>query len=492
MNNFYIKKKDFPLKLQKLLQFMQQNARVIILTLDAARAAGLELARPMDALEAAAAASPSSSSFDENESDDSSSSSSSGLNGRATPTSSTERSAALSSVDDDSESGDEEEDEGRSGEKSGSNGRAPTPASSALASSLYDRPAGFAAVALPPPPLSLSGHRSPVTPVERTRGVAATLLLSFLGARLNSAFSLSAFVETVASEYRAGRAAAALLAPLTDEEMASVGADAGLKVVAPSKASSFSSPFERNGSRNTNVGGGSGEGDGAAPATATAGSGAAAAGRALLSQWVSIAYMTMAQMGVPHALSKSPGAQGWAFAGGNGPSSSSSSFENSSSSLSPSEATAEALALDRIVRATLRQLAEEKGAPAAPPSETLEALKREAAAAKASSNASSSPAGAAAASFMSISDPNLASTSSALEVWGMALGLSRACAEHVASKAEEWGLLDGEEEEEEGGESPSSSPDSSPSSSPGSSSSSPSSGPSSSSSSSSEMAAAGE
>ena len=35
---------------------MQQNARVIILTLDAARAAGLELARPLDALEAAAAA----------------------------------------------------------------------------------------------------------------------------------------------------------------------------------------------------------------------------------------------------------------------------------------------------------------------------------------------------------------------------------------------------------------------------------------------------
>ena len=82
-----------------------------------------------------------------------------------------------------------------------------------------------------------------MTPVERTRGVAATLLLSFLGARLNSAFSLGAFVETVAGEYRAGRAAAALLAPLTDEELACVGADAGLKVVAPTSKAAAGSPF---------------------------------------------------------------------------------------------------------------------------------------------------------------------------------------------------------------------------------------------------------
>ena len=279
---------------------MQQNARVIILTLDAARAAGLELARPLDALEAAAAASPSSSS--------SSSSSNAGLNGRARPTPSTERSAALSSVDDDSESESDDEDDGES-ERGGEGNDAPPSASSS--SSLFDRPAGFTAIALPPPPPSLSGYR-PMTPVERTRGVAATLLLSFLGARLNSAFSLGAFVETVAGEYRAGRAAAALLAPLTDEELASVGADAGLKVVAPTSKAAAGSPFGDGGGG----GSGGGGGDDDAPETATAGSGAAAAGRALLSQWVSIAYMTMAQMGVPHALSKSPGAQGWAFAGG--------------------------------------------------------------------------------------------------------------------------------------------------------------------------------
>ena len=360
---------------------MQQNARVIILTLDAARAAGLELARPLDALEAAAAASPSSSS--------SSSSSNAGLNGRARPTPSTERSAALSSVDDDSESESDDEDDGES-ERGGEGNDAPPSASSS--SSLFDRPAGFTAIALPPPPPSLSGYR-PMTPVERTRGVAATLLLSFLGARLNSAFSLGAFVETVAGEYRAGRAAAALLAPLTDEELASVGADAGLKVVAPTSKAAAGSPFGDGGGGGSGGGGG---GDDDAPETATAGSGAAAAGRALLSQWVSIAYMTMAQMGVPHALSKSPGAQGWAFAGGSPstsasaatgasssspPSSLSSSSSSSSSSVSrspSSEAAAEALALDRLVRSTLRQFAEERGLPPAAPSETLEALRREA------------------------------------------------------------------------------------------------------------------
>ena len=457
---------------------MQQNARVIILTLDAARAAGLELARPLDALEAAAAASA------DSNSSASASSSAGGLNGRATPTSSIERGAALSSVDDDSESDDEDED----GERRGENGNEKASTSSST-SSLFDRPAGFAAVALPPPPPSLTGYR-PITPLERTRGVAATLLLSFLGARLNSAFSLNAFVETVATEYRNGRAASALLAPLTDEELASVGADAGLKVVAPSKAAGG-----ENESRN---GSGSGNGNGQdfssfsfsssspdpppPPTTATAGSGAAAAGRALLSQWVSIAYMTMAQMGVPHALARSPGAQGWAFAGGSpesassssSSSSSTSSISSSSAALSPSEAAAEALALDRMVRATLRQLAEEKGAPSEEPSETLEAFRREAQA-KAASNSSNSDSSAAAASFMRISDPNLASTSSALEVWGMALGLSRATAEHVASKAEEWGLFDDDDGGNGSGKSPSSS-------SPGSSSSS----------SSSEMAAAGE
>jgi len=430
---------------------MQQNARVIILTLDAARAAGLELARPLDALEAAAAASPSSSS--------SSSSSNAGLNGRARPTPSTERSAALSSVDDDSESESDDEDDGES-ERGGEGNDAPPSASSS--SSLFDRPAGFTAIARPPPPPSLSGYR-PMTPVERTRGVAATLLLSFLGARLNSAFSLGAFVETVAGEYRAGRAAAALLAPLTDEELASVGADAGLKVVAPTSKAAAGSPFGDGGGG----GSGGGGGDDDAPETATAGSGAAAAGRALLSQWVSIAYMTMAQMGVPHALSKSPGAQGWAFAGGSPstsasaatgasssspPSSLSSSSSSSSSSVSrspSSEAAAEALALDRLVRSTLRQFAEERGLPPAAPSETLEALRREARAKveevspSSSSSSSSSSSPAAPASFMRVSDPRLASTSSALEVWGMAVGLSSATAEHVAARAEEWGLLEG-------------------------------------------------
>ena len=418
---------------------MQQNARVIILTLDAARAAGLELARPLDALEAAAAASPSSSSS----SDPSSSPADAGLNGRARPTPSTERSAALSSIDDDDSESDDDDEGGseRGGEPS--------------TSSLFDRPAGFAAVALPPPPPSLSGFR-PITPLERTRGVAATLLLSFLGARLNSAYSLNAFVETVAAEYRSGRTAAALLSPLTDEELASVGADAGLKVVAPTSKNS-GSPFRGGNGGESGNGNGDDDDDAADAAPATAGSGAAAAGRALLSQWVSISYMTMAQMGVPHSLAGSPGAQGWAFAGSSGsgsgssssspPSASASSSLSSLPSLSPSEAAAEALALDRLVRATLRQLAEEKGAPPAPASETLEAFRRggEARAREATfSSSSSSPA--AAASFMRVSDPSLVSTSSALEVWGMALGVSRATAELVASKAEEWGLFD-----EEGG-----------------------------------------
>lgn len=441
---------------------MQQNARVVILTLDAARAAGLELARPLDALEAAAAASPSSSDYDSS----SAAAANAGLNGKARPTPSTERSAALSSVDDDSESdGDEESDEEGGGERR-RNGSGSDEASSSSTSSLFDRPAGFAAVALPAPPPALSGYR-PVTPVERTRGVAATLLLAFLGARLNSAYSLNAFVETVAAEYRAGRAAAALLAPLTDEEMASVGADAGLKVVAPSKAARGGGGGGEEeeeedgdgGERRGNAAAAAADDDAAPPAAtvATAGSGAAAAGRALLSQWVSIAFMTMAQMGVPHALSKSPGAQGWAFAGGSFSSSSSSSSapasSSSSSSLSPSEAAAEALALDRLVRATLRQLAEEQGVPSAPPSETLEAFKRSAAQrAKEEEESGGASSASAAASFMRISDPSLASTSSALEVWGMALGVSRATAEHVAAKAEEWGLLeDGDNDGGQGG-----------------------------------------
>ncbi|PNH04456.1 hypothetical protein TSOC_009377, partial [Tetrabaena socialis] len=144
------------------------------------------------------------------------------------------------------------------------------------------------------------------------RGLSVRLLMSFMGAVLGSGWSLGKFVEGVRVAYDQGLAADELFSLLDEREFAQSGGLLPIATPAPT-------PDQPDASTS----------DPAAPArfsTPATGGGAAPPSpppppqqitKALLSSWISLSYMTLAQVGVPYPEANSR--LGWAWAGFGGP-----------------------------------------------------------------------------------------------------------------------------------------------------------------------------
>ncbi|KAG2453028.1 hypothetical protein HYH02_002363 [Chlamydomonas schloesseri] len=126
------------------------------------------------------------------------------------------------------------------------------------------------------------------------RGLAVRLLMAFMGAVLGSRWSLERFVDAVRVAYEQGLAANELFSQLNEAEFAQSG---GLLPIAGSPAG---------------LGAGA-DGAGAAQEPMPAPTPAYEITQKLLSSWISLSYMTLAQLQVPYPAAAER--VGWAWAG---------------------------------------------------------------------------------------------------------------------------------------------------------------------------------